>query len=812
MAAFFKPTVAVICPLEIELRAVLTVFDHGSKRQWSSSGDHKLPFPYWPGTLHGRSAVAVCLKTYGMLSANSFRYKLETEFPSLEHRFLVGIAGGIPEGKADVRLGDVVIGTQIIKYDSGKWINGDLFPNFRITEAPKELDGVITGLYFPQHNLQRRLEDQLKAMRNRDPDQKFLWSYPKPKDAKDLLFKSDYKCKDQTEKQCSCDPRQTVVRVDRPTQSPRVHCGLIASGDQVMKDGTKRDDLKKSIKNRFEKDVLAVEMEAAALENYMSVRGICDYADSHKNKIYQDYAAAVAAACFIELLHLFPPPNHNVPNDDKPSAAPAYLPSNSVQSNMPERRAKSFPIDNRHDFTDIRRVSTDHRRVSTDHGRDSTNHIWDSTDRRDSSLQSYMSNSRSAGVMSETGSAISDQEHSSMAWALSAYRCEWTAGKQDQPVTGGKAELELHVNDAFDEPLKMTRRIVIHDSSQWKDPLSSWLPLDGVRVRVEGHKVHLEFSDCNGKAWRTVNGTKEYYSSYDPQHPNVFIIIDFLNSKSAENFSNFILYIDGALPGYQTLQVFQILAGTCSCGIARRTRNEPGTVNQAQEVTVIIIVVIDVDQEGCRVSSVFGLGSRINYDLNQTTGGMTIGLEQLKKATYRTSSKKSATWPPYWLRSNSDGRPEKIDYDKADVKLAFGSQAVNDWQQFMQVITGWRIMYWGNAQTHGQAQVVVWKKESQMRILCKTRNRSGDQKWSCFDLSGGQMTNEACSVHRGSESKTVTLKKVLLSEGSLIDRSMSVEVAPGSRSKKPSSQKLQFIDAGVAQDFEEQLTRLIADR
>ncbi len=32
------------------------------------------------------------------------------------------------------------------------------------------------------------------------------------------------------------------------------------------------------------------------------IRGICDYADSHKNKMWQEYAAAVAAALARELL------------------------------------------------------------------------------------------------------------------------------------------------------------------------------------------------------------------------------------------------------------------------------------------------------------------------------------------------------------------------------------------------------------------------------------------------------------------------------------------------------------------------------
>ncbi|KAF3798540.1 hypothetical protein GCG54_00015244 [Colletotrichum gloeosporioides] len=52
-------------------------------------------------------------------------------------------------------------------------------------------------------------------------------------------------------------------------------------------------------------DVLCFEMEAAGLMTEFPcivIRGISDYADSHKNDDWQYYAAATAAACTKELL------------------------------------------------------------------------------------------------------------------------------------------------------------------------------------------------------------------------------------------------------------------------------------------------------------------------------------------------------------------------------------------------------------------------------------------------------------------------------------------------------------------------------
>ena len=86
----------------------------------------------------------------------------------------------------------------------------------------------------------------------------------------------------------------------------RVHYGLIASGNQVIKDAKFRDSLDESLDG----NVLCVEMEAAGLMNdfpCIVIRGICDYADSQKNKDWQEHAAAIAAACAKELLEYVQP-------------------------------------------------------------------------------------------------------------------------------------------------------------------------------------------------------------------------------------------------------------------------------------------------------------------------------------------------------------------------------------------------------------------------------------------------------------------------------------------------------------------------
>ena len=101
-----------------------------------------------------------------------------------------------------------------------------------------------------------------------------------------------------------CDRKMIIARSPRASNEPVVHYGLIASGNQLMKDAVIRDRL------AAEKDVLCFEMEAAGLMNHfpcLVIRGICDYSDSHKNKEWQGYAAMIGAAYAKDLLAYIAP-------------------------------------------------------------------------------------------------------------------------------------------------------------------------------------------------------------------------------------------------------------------------------------------------------------------------------------------------------------------------------------------------------------------------------------------------------------------------------------------------------------------------
>ena len=85
----------------------------------------------------------------------------------------------------------------------------------------------------------------------------------------------------------------------REAQKASIHFGRFACSNQVMKSGPHRDRIAAN------EGVIAFEMESAGTWDYIPtivIKSVCDYADSHKNKKWQEYAAVTAAACTKALL------------------------------------------------------------------------------------------------------------------------------------------------------------------------------------------------------------------------------------------------------------------------------------------------------------------------------------------------------------------------------------------------------------------------------------------------------------------------------------------------------------------------------
>jgi hypothetical protein len=147
------------------------------------------------------------------------------------------------------------------------------------------------------NNLSKHLAEMMRRNSMMTPQ------FANPGAEHDSLYASDYDHPNGNPTCSQCDANKLIKREPRFPDDPVIHYGLIASGNQVMRDGITRDRL------RREMDVLCFEMEAAGLtDNFpcLTIRGICDYADSHKNKRWQAYAAGTAAAYAKDLLQILP--------------------------------------------------------------------------------------------------------------------------------------------------------------------------------------------------------------------------------------------------------------------------------------------------------------------------------------------------------------------------------------------------------------------------------------------------------------------------------------------------------------------------
>jgi nucleoside phosphorylase len=295
-------TVGWVCALPIELAAATEMLDEQHQNLPQGGNDTNL---YTLGRIGQHNVVIACLPAgqMGTNSAATVASQMRLRFVSIRFGLMVGIGGGVPSAESDVRLGDVVISQPhmqhggVVQYDFGKTgASGHLTRTGFLNAPPTILLNAVSKLRADHLRRKSNLLVYLSAFSHL-PD--FAYNNAGP----DVLFQPTYNhIGGPTCDRCSKD--KLVQRTSRESQEVVVHYGTIASGNQVMKDGLARDMLSRELGG-----VLCFEMEAAGLMNSFPsivIRGICDYADSHKNKKWQHYAAAVAAACAKEVLSTIP--------------------------------------------------------------------------------------------------------------------------------------------------------------------------------------------------------------------------------------------------------------------------------------------------------------------------------------------------------------------------------------------------------------------------------------------------------------------------------------------------------------------------
>ncbi|KAF6523085.1 hypothetical protein HZS61_014613 [Fusarium oxysporum f. sp. conglutinans] len=305
--------IAIICALPLEADAVEALFDHhwddedppfdkerGDPNAYSTGviGRHNVVLAYMPGM--GKVNAAVVASNWGK------------SFPGIKLALIVGVCGVVPFklNEDEIVLGDVIISDGIIQYDFGRQLPGRFARKDTLLDSlgrpNQEIRGILTKLKTLWHRrqLSAKMVEYLDVLRQ-EPELRAEY----PGSTKDRLFEVSYR---HTEDQKSCEQlgcngglvlrSRLEIAGARPT--PDIHVGLMASGDSVLKSGKDRDRIAAA------EGVIAFEMEGAGVWDSFPcivVKGACDYADSHKSKVWQRYAAATAAACAKAFLSFWVP-------------------------------------------------------------------------------------------------------------------------------------------------------------------------------------------------------------------------------------------------------------------------------------------------------------------------------------------------------------------------------------------------------------------------------------------------------------------------------------------------------------------------
>ncbi|KAK0706880.1 nucleoside phosphorylase domain-containing protein [Lasiosphaeria miniovina] len=296
-------TIGWICALAIEYVAARQVLDveHDRSGYVSQPGDSN---SYTFGSIASHNVVIAVLPSgkYGLTSAAVVARDIFRSFLHLRVVLMVGIGGGAPTAMHDICLGDVVISAPssgrggVYQYDFGKAMQGRGFQSTGSLNRPPTF--VLTTVAELAARLEEDdldLDADVDILLSRRPNLK--QNYARPDQSSDVLYSDTY-AHPNPDTDCSeaCLAHETAI-VPRNVRRAG-HLKLV-----VIKDSTMRTKIAN------EADIMCFDMEAAGLMDQIPsfiIRGICDYADSHKNKRWQGYAAMTAATYAHRLLLTLP--------------------------------------------------------------------------------------------------------------------------------------------------------------------------------------------------------------------------------------------------------------------------------------------------------------------------------------------------------------------------------------------------------------------------------------------------------------------------------------------------------------------------
>ncbi|KAF5557284.1 ankyrin protein [Fusarium napiforme] len=306
-------TVGWVCALSTEFTAAQEQFDEEYEPHETPEHREANDFNVYSfGKIKGHMVVVAVLPNgqYGTASAATVAKDMIRSFHNIRFGLMVGIRGGAPTKEHDIRLGDVVVSSPtpgqsgIFQHDFGKATKEGFQHTASHNKPPPLLLAAVAGLKTQYERKGLQIHNKVGTIISNNKRLSAKYGHP---GVPDSLFAASVEHKsDPCHELCVTTPTDLIPRTSRqePLEDVEVHYGTIASGDTLMKDAAKRDEV------ALKSNILCFEMEAAGLMDgfrCLVIRGICDYCDSHKNDKWQGYAAMTAAVYAKQILDMIRP-------------------------------------------------------------------------------------------------------------------------------------------------------------------------------------------------------------------------------------------------------------------------------------------------------------------------------------------------------------------------------------------------------------------------------------------------------------------------------------------------------------------------
>ncbi|KEQ64412.1 purine and uridine phosphorylase, partial [Aureobasidium melanogenum CBS 110374] len=320
--------IAIVCALPLEAAAVIDSFDQRYDKNCSGYGKQEGDTnTYSTGRIGQHNVVLAHMPGMGVSSAASVASDIQLSFKGIRLALIVGVCGGAPLERPTpaIVLGDVIISNSVVEFDFGKQYPTRFERKTDLDHTLGRPNPEIRGLLskFGVASIRKELEETILQNLNILQQKGHAAGYPGAEH--DRLFPASYRhihrrqtasqdclcvssqsdgralCLEALESSCDAlgciveipDGSSRQMRFASGNPTPFVHIGTIGSASTVMKSGEHRDAIARG------NNIIAFEMEGAGVWDNLPcvvIKGVCDYSDSHKNKMWQNYAAATAAS------------------------------------------------------------------------------------------------------------------------------------------------------------------------------------------------------------------------------------------------------------------------------------------------------------------------------------------------------------------------------------------------------------------------------------------------------------------------------------------------------------------------------------